>query len=183
MKNYFWTADTHFDHKNILKYCKRPFECTQEMNETIIENWNKKVGRQDIVYHLGDFALRNSLKYLKRLNGNIRIILGNHDHDIIRIDRSFIKQGIQNIYFQIFPPQHEVKIKDKTIIMNHYSMRVWNKSCYGSWHVYGHSHGVLKPYGKSWDVGVDNNNFEPLALEDLFIILEKLPYNGNGGRP
>jgi calcineurin-like phosphoesterase family protein len=53
----FFTSDTHFNHKNIIKLCNRPFTSIEEMNEKIIENWNNIVKPEDIVWHLGDFAL------------------------------------------------------------------------------------------------------------------------------
>ena len=56
-KHVWVTSDTHFNHANIIKYCNRPFSSVEEMNETIIANWNKVVSEDDMVYHLGDFAL------------------------------------------------------------------------------------------------------------------------------
>ena len=58
MKTYF-IADTHFNHKNILKYCNRPFSNVKEMNEKLIENWNNTVKKDDVVYMLGDFCMGN----------------------------------------------------------------------------------------------------------------------------
>lgn len=55
-QNIFFTSDTHFWHENIIKFCNRPFSSVEEMNDTIIENWNKVVGENDIVFHLGDFV-------------------------------------------------------------------------------------------------------------------------------
>jgi calcineurin-like phosphoesterase family protein len=76
------TSDTHFGHKNILVYEKeaRPFASIEEMNERIIENWNGVVAPKDTIYHLGDFAFgRRNVTIAGRLNGNKRLILGNHD--------------------------------------------------------------------------------------------------------
>lgn len=78
----YFTADTHFYHSNILKYCGRPFKNVEEMNETIINNWNSVVSYNDTIYHLGDFSLssvtcREDIK--NRLKGNIVFIKGNHD--------------------------------------------------------------------------------------------------------
>ena len=60
--NIFITADHHFNHKNIIEYCDRPFKTVEEMNNTMIEKWNNKVGKDDLVIHLGDFALGNKEK-------------------------------------------------------------------------------------------------------------------------
>lgn len=76
------TADHHFYHTNIIKYCDRPFKSTEEMNETMIDRWNRVVSKSDTVYHLGDFALatREQIKeLLDRLNGYKILIRGNHD--------------------------------------------------------------------------------------------------------
>lgn len=53
----YFTSDTHFYHSNIIGFCKRPFKNVEDMNETLIENWNRVVGQDDIVFHLGDFCL------------------------------------------------------------------------------------------------------------------------------
>ena len=58
-------------------------------------------------------------------------------------------------------------------------MRVWPKSQYNSWQLYAHSHGNLDPIGKSWDVGVDVNNYEPLSFDEIESIMKKRPNNFN----
>ena len=62
--NTWLISDTHFDHANIIKYCNRPFKDVDEMNNTIWQNWNSVVDADDIVYHLGDFALGPSDGYI-----------------------------------------------------------------------------------------------------------------------
>lgn len=82
MIDVWFTSDTHFGHKNILKYEKeaRPFDNIYEMNEAIIDRWNGVVKPRDIVYHLGDVSLsKNSLPLLEKLNGHKRLVMGNHD--------------------------------------------------------------------------------------------------------
>ena len=77
----FFTADTHWGHRNIIRYCQRPFADVDEMNEALITNWNSTIGKDDIVFHLGDFAMGGSAEWcrlLERLNGRIYLILGNH---------------------------------------------------------------------------------------------------------
>ena len=78
----FFIADTHFGHSNIIKYCDRPFKDAAEMDETLIQNWNRVVTREDTVYHLGDFALVRKdriVEYFNALNGRKILIMGNHD--------------------------------------------------------------------------------------------------------
>src|SRR4030066_28737 len=62
MRNIFFTADTHFNHANIIHYCRRPFSSIKEMNETLIAKWNAGMGKGDLVYHLGDFAWESGTK-------------------------------------------------------------------------------------------------------------------------
>jgi len=108
MKNWF-SADTHFGHANILKYCKRPFKDVTEMNETIIKNHNARVKPEDTVFFLGDFCFRNSPGgkkgegnlqkadyYISKLNGNFVFIKGNHDRNNslkTPIERVIIRYG------------------------------------------------------------------------------------------
>ena len=64
----FFTSDTHFNHTNIIRFCNRPFKDVSHMNETIISNWNRVVGPEDIVFHLGDFCLGGSAEWVNVLN-------------------------------------------------------------------------------------------------------------------
>ena len=78
----FFTSDTHFGHANIIKYCDRPFRDVPHMNEVLIENWNRVVGPDDEVFHLGDVALGPWDQWdglLSRLNGFKTLVIGNHD--------------------------------------------------------------------------------------------------------
>jgi calcineurin-like phosphoesterase family protein len=82
-KKTFLTADFHFEHFNIIRYCHRPFRNTEEMNRTLIKNCNETVGTDDIVYFLGDFGYgryyRDPLYWLRQLNGYWVLIEGSHD--------------------------------------------------------------------------------------------------------
>ena len=83
----WFTSDTHFYHENILRYCNRPFRGIAEMNETLVRNWNEVVPPDGVVFHLGDFAFGSPSQWndiLSRLNGQIYLILGNHDMKQIR---------------------------------------------------------------------------------------------------
>jgi calcineurin-like phosphoesterase family protein len=155
----------NFGHKNIIKYCNRPYDSVEEMDESIITNWNSVVEPLDIVYHLGDFSFRKPLDYINRLNGYIKIIPGSHDKEIQSSGAEMMLRKF------VFSPISEISVdidgRQQSIVLCHYSMRKWDKSHYGSWHLWGHSHGNLPAYGLSFDVGVDTNNFYPYSLKDV----------------
>ncbi len=81
--NIFFTSDLHYSHQNIIKYCpwNRPWETAHEMNIALTEAWNSTVKDNDIVYFLGDFAMKSNLMktIFPILNGRKIIISGNHD--------------------------------------------------------------------------------------------------------
>lgn len=82
----WFTSDLHFWHKNICKYCNRPFETTEEMNQALINNWNSVVKEDDIVFVLGDMGFCGYDKLeplMSQLNGKKYLIQGNHDSDKI----------------------------------------------------------------------------------------------------
>lgn len=164
----WFTADLHFNHKNIIKYCNRPFNSVEEMNKTLIDNWNKRVSRDDLVYVLGDFCFGNSDYYLKQLNGSKILIFGNHDDTNIRKNK-----GLFRAVYDIL----KIKERGKTIMLCHYAMRVWAKSHFNSYHLYGHSHGTLPPVGKSLDVGVDCHSYSPISIDQVINLLECAPNN------
>ena len=83
----FFTSDLHLGHENCIRLCNRPFSNIEEMDETLIENWNHKVTGKDTVYILGDLIYRSQKppeEYLRRLRGKKHLILGNHDRGWIR---------------------------------------------------------------------------------------------------
>lgn len=175
MKNIFFTSDHHFGHKNIIKFSNRPFESVEEMDETMIERWNEKIKPNDEVYHIGDVALcsPNKLKkILARLNGKIYLIKGNHEKSALECKDHF--EWIKDYY--------ELKVEDadfhegrQMIALLHYGMRVWNASHWGTFHLYGHSHGTLPddPKSRSFDVGVDCHDFYPLSYEEVKAIMKE----------
>jgi calcineurin-like phosphoesterase family protein len=158
----WFTSDTHFGHRNIIKYCDRPFNSIEEHDRKLIEYWNESVAPGDTVYHLGDFALcrqPEARAIANRLNGQIFLILGNHDKVIRGMEDCFVKVA----------HYHELKLKTdyRKIVLFHYAQRVWNASHHGSYHLFGHSHGGLPDYGLSTDVGVDRWGYCPVSLETI----------------
>ena len=165
---YFFISDEHFSHKNVLTYCDRPFNSIEEHDEELIRRHNEVVGKGDIVVHGGDFTLIKNLgrveEYIERLNGSHIFIKGSHDYWLGK-----------NPPIEIL----DMSINKQNIIICHYCMRTWPRSHYNSWHLYGHSHGTLEPIGKSWDIGVDNNNFFPVSFEQIELIMSTRPDNPN----
>lgn len=165
----FFTSDTHFGHANIIKYCDRPFASVGEMDEALIANWNARVGRNDDVYHLGDFAFGcdydHAVKCWNRLNGYKQIVLGNHDKHILHMEYEGILSPKSEHYM-------EIEVEKQKIVLFHYGMRTWHHSLRGVWHLYGHSHNMLPPLGKSVDVGVDGWDFAPVSMEQLRRFME-----------
>lgn len=172
----FFTSDTHFGHANIIRLCNRPFKDVEEMNEKLVENWNKVVPENGTVFHLGDFAfggsgLWNSI--IPRLNGQIYLIMGNHD-------RKNLRQGYMDKFVSVIP-QMQIDIEGRSVYLNHYPFLCYGGSYRGEdsvWQLFGHVHSGplssgadsdrlvhLFPY--QYDVGVDNNNFTPISWNQV----------------
>lgn len=163
----FFTADTHFCHKNIIKYEDRPFNSIEEMNEIMIKKWNAKVRPTDTIYILGDFIFSDGVtatQLVKRLNGKKYLIKGNHDLFLKdnKFDRSLLG-WIKDYYL--------LKNNNIKYVLFHYPIQVWDCKHYGSIHLYGHVHSnhhpLLVQLGKAYNVGVDVNNYTPISLEEV----------------
>jgi len=187
MSNVFFTSDTHFGHKNIIKHCNRPFKSTEDMDEAMIANWNAKVSKGDRVYHVGDMFVYCDAAYaervLGRLNGQVFLIRGNHDDvadDVVGIYQSYNGPGkspfgFMRDYYRLKLPDPEPLSPDSRfgakqhIVLFHYAMRTWHHKHRGVWHLYGHSHGTLPdlPGELCCDIGVDSWEYAPVSYDEL----------------
>jgi len=159
--NTFFSSDTHFYHLGALRF--RPqFRYLDEMHETIIFRWNSVVSPHDNVWHLGDFSfdIKKIPYLLSRLNGSIHLILGNHDPD-------WPATKIKNMGFASIRQAHYLRVGEDRAYLHHYACRTWRRSCHGSYHFYGHSHGDIPDYNRSTDVGVDAWDFYPVSWDTL----------------
>lgn len=166
---YWFTADEHYGHQNIIEYSNRPFSSIGEMNRMLIVNHNAVVKDNDVVIHAGDFTLNHSRenvykRYINKLKGNHVFLKGSHDYWIPW-------KGSQQIW--------ERKIGKYYIVVCHYAMHTWARSHYNSFHLFGHSHGKLDLPGKRWDCGVDNNEFFPISFDQVIKIMEERSDNFN----
>jgi len=167
----FVTADLHIDHARILSFDApngsplRPVSSVEEMDETMVERWNEKVGPKDTIYHLGDVVIpRSSLKILDRLNGRKILIRGNHDQGSLS-DFSRYFEDVRGAFF--FKPGSNFL---GGLILTHIPV---HPSCL-SGHYRGNVHGHLHCHlvlsegqidRRYFNACVERNNFAPVPLE------------------
>jgi calcineurin-like phosphoesterase family protein len=183
--NIWFTSDTHYGHTNIAgpevsRWEKgyRNFENVWQMNDTLIKNINGCVKENDILYFLGDWSfggVHNIYHFRNHiLCKNIHFILGNHDKYIVNRDFKFYETSFNP--FDLFLSVQDVlrtRIgKHNHFFLSHYSHQVWPSSHKGTMHLFGHSHGNIKPIGRSMDVGIDTHpEFRPYHLGEVLEIL------------
>jgi len=173
----WFTADHHFGHANIIKYCNRPFASVQEMDEVMVARWNGTVGPDDTVYYLGDFTMRDDAgRYLRWLHGQVKVIPGGHDRRWVR--RSAVTLSGHPV--EILPPLYSLEVDvgkrhPLVIVLCHYPLAVWDRRHYGSLHLHGHSHGRYTGEGRVMDVGIDCHNFRPVSLGEVIATLRDVP--------
>lgn len=130
----FVISDTHFGHKNIIDYCARPFTSVKNMDEGMIFAWNKVVSPDDIVYHLGDFALCDKGKIrqiLSQLNGHKYLILGNHDH---ASKEWYLRNGFEKVW------DKPVFLQDMRLVLSHKPIADDELDGTGIVNIHGHTH-------------------------------------------
>ncbi|MCL2797624.1 MAG: hydrolase, partial [Firmicutes bacterium] len=132
----FFTSDCHFFHKNIIRYEDRPFRSVSEMNAALIANWNRKVGKNDHAYILGDLGFCSGEEMngiLAQLSGHKYLIKGNHDNFLF--DKNFDKRN-----FVWIKDYYSLADGGKSVVLFHFPIAVWDKQHHGSLHLYGHIH-------------------------------------------
>jgi len=165
----YFTSDTHFYHNNIIRYCNRPFSSVEEMNDRIIENWNDKVSKDSIIFHLGDFAFCNErqlAELVPQLMGTIILIKGNHDSK----NNKFLESIFTEVYSQLY-----ITIEKQSIYLNHFPLLCFPRH---AWNLFGHVHS--KPgisnidtsklkycTSTQYDVGMDLNNYTPISFYEV----------------
>lgn len=163
----YFTSDTHFWHKGIIDYCKRPFSSVEAMNETLIENWNSRVQPSDTIYFLGDFSFGNrehTEEVLRRLNGHKHLIVGNHD----RHGRHTKKKNDPfpwDFWFNSVADYRRINVEGMKFVLCHFPFASWER---GYVNLHGHTHGMHKGYFAQHDVGVDSNNFTPISAQEAY---------------
>jgi len=157
--NVYFTSDTHFGHLNIIKYCNRPFASVEEMDETLVRNWNETVGHEDIVVHLGDLTLANRLPNHPRLFDAIRVLKG---HKVLiggNHDGNKLRQTLKELGWLVLPELNPLS----NVKMMHYPPVIAEE---GVVYIHGHSHGTVTRKG-CVDVGVDVVGFRPIPCSQV----------------
>lgn len=166
----YFTSDLHLGHQNIIHLCNRPFLSVEEMDATLIHNWNKKVHRNDIVYILGDLMFRNEKapeEYLQQLNGKKHLLLGNHDN-------RWIKDCNLSLFFESVERLGFTTDGKRKLTLCHYPLMSW-PHIQTSFMIFGHIHNntdadywpFISHSPRMLNAGVDINNYEPVTFEEM----------------
>jgi calcineurin-like phosphoesterase family protein len=165
----FLISDTHFSHSNIIAYCGRPFGSAEEMDEVMVERWNKVVRPSDHVWHLGDVAMgRPALKVVERLNGQKRLVFGNHD---IYDWKSYREVGFEKF--------HGVRVfadRVPRLICTHYPIHPAGLHAHRGvppMNVHGHIHQNPTYPGRYVNVSVEVTDYRPVSLEEIPALYER----------
>ena len=188
LNNIFITADHHLGHENIIKFCERPFQSTEEMDQALICNWNKIVGKDDIVYHLADLTLGDfatARHYLAQLNGKIQVLANHWHHDKRWLPKNYFgpitleyPMATDIGHVNILPPLVVLEIEGMgnegrplAVTLCHYPLAVWDRKHYGAWHLYGHTHKPDNSGEFRLNVGVDCMNYHPISLGNILTLM------------
>ena len=173
MSNIWLTSDTHFLHTRLFVWQARGFQSIDEMNEAIIERWNKVVKSGDIVYHLGDVMLgadlQAGLNLVSKLNGVKYLAYGNHDSE------ARLKAFADNHLFEDIQIGYRIKAPGKrSCILTHFPTITANGENTRIINLFGHTHQTTNFYTDAagtraymYHVGVDSHNCTPVNLEDI----------------
>lgn len=175
-------SDSHYFHKRVIEYCKRPYSSVEDMNEKLIKNHNRTVPSSGTTYHMGDFIFSRKKEEIKQvissLNGNHYFLRGNHDD----WHRSIIQELVSEMAGKIigFGPYLEINHNKIKVVLCHYPFVVFNKSHHGSINFYGHCHSNMEEKynrGKQMDVGVDNifklkGEYRPISIDEGFELVK-----------
>jgi len=171
----YFTSDQHYNHKNIIEYCSRPFKDVDDMNRSLIERHNAVVSKEDTVWHLGDFSLSEKVipDILPQLNGKHYLVAGNHD-GCFRKHKKHKKIAERYIEFGFLEVHQEIVLEG--FLINHLpylgeckevkygEYRPQNK---GMWLLHGHIHNLWKVNGKMINVGVDVWDYSPVSIDTI----------------
>lgn len=171
----YFTSDLHLGHLAIINMQNRPFKDVNEMNKTLINNYNSCVKNNDVCYILGDIShhleVEETNEIIKKLNGKKILIKGNHD-------KAYDEALFDGVY-DLFSTSLSIGNYNRLFVMMHYPMLSWSRANAGSIHLHGHIHSDGSYNAKNrdkhilrYDVGVDANNYYPVSVAQVFDYLK-----------
>ncbi|MDD1686871.1 hypothetical protein [Methanoregula sp.] len=165
--SFFLVSDTHFDHKNIIEYCNRPFSSLEQMNQTILKNWNSIIKNNETVFFLGDMAWGKKHRpisyWLAQLNGTIQFIIG-PSHDEPRPPNSYdsVVLNYRNRDFLLVHNPHDPDRIPKD----------WSE-----WIIHGHKHNnsmgkypFINGENKTINVSVELTGYKPVSIDQILAL-------------
>jgi calcineurin-like phosphoesterase family protein len=161
---YYFTADLHLGHKNIIKLCNRPFKTIEE-HDKLIESNLVTLTSEDTLFILGDLGCKDNIYklrgFLQKIKADVKVILGNHDNlqMLVTLKREGLISEIKESKL--------IQLGKDRIFLSHYPYREWPQFYKGAYHLYGHCHNRIQDFKKSTDVGVDKWKFAPVSWERL----------------
>lgn len=189
----WFTSDQHYCHSNVMRFCNRPWGDVKEMNKALTDNWNEVVGEKDVVFILGDFywskdpdAVKKKLDELK--GAAIFVLLGNHDtteqFSKVRDKRIQIISDTAMVF--VSGIDEDKPSREHEYMLSHFPLATWPHFQRGSLNLHGHIHSgprskvdidrpgfdLILKQGKTYDVGVDNNNYYPVEIRDILTKLK-----------
>lgn len=163
----FFTSDNHYFHDNIIKYCKRPFSGSEDMNSEMMSRWNSVVSPDDIGIFVGDISA--GLKgrtgelqdIIRSLNGKKILIRGNHDH---QPDEWYLESGFLRV---------RDAAKFGAVVLTHYPLSslerrgISGEDLFGPFShvIHGHVHERGDNFERHYNVAADRHDFMPVPLE------------------
>ena len=171
MPETFVTSDTYFGRPSIINIAQRPFSSVDDMDSALVENWNKRVGPGDTVYHLGNLAWNPVIAedILKQLNGKIYLIQGEYDEAAISVAKHFT--GKLHIL-----PNSIIRQDTFNCVFSHWPLADWPGKNKGIFHLHGHSLNKMKTdldLMKRVNICTDNWNFTPQPIKGTLELLKK----------
>jgi calcineurin-like phosphoesterase family protein len=181
MNMIYFTSDLHLSVYPSYSKLNPGIEYRDYNTDRIIENWNKTIRPEDVVYVLGDFGSFRSIEdveeTLASLNGKKHLIVGNNDnYNVINAKGWASVTPLKDIRVKYRDELGTIRYQN--IVLCHYAMTVWKNSGRGSWMLFGHSHGTLPDDKGSlqMDVGVESNNFRPVSFREVKIFMSQKKY-------
>lgn len=158
MSTVYFIGDLHFDHRNILNFCRGEFANIKDHNECMVDFWNSTVNKNDTIYLMGDVSFSlDGLKYIKQLKGTIHLVKGNHDTFLIQ---DYIDAGFKKI---------DGVVKHKEFILTHVPIHPDCLEFNWKYNIHGHIHKAEKSIKDHRYINVcaDMINYCPISIDQI----------------